>query len=70
MKSFKERIEIIKKEDRELEEKAVKMSDKQFEKYYNALLKKYKVEDVSELDKKMRKKFFDEIEANVQADDE
>lgn len=53
-----------------IEEKAKEMSDKEYEKYFKSLLKKYKVKDVSELSDKDKKKFFDEIEKNVQADNE
>ena len=51
-------------------EKAKEMSDKEYEKYFKAMLKKYKVNDPSELDKNKRKKFIDEIESNVKADNE
>ena len=51
-------------------EKAKEMTDKEYEKYFRAMLKKYKVKDPSELDKNKRKKFFDEIDKNVNSDSE
>jgi len=63
MKGFKEYFKSI-------EEKAKQMSDKQFDRYFKQLLKKYKVKDIEELSDKDRKKFFKEIDDNVKADDE
>ena len=51
-------------------EKAKEMTDKEYEQYFKAMLKKYGVKDPSELDKNKRKKFFDEIDKNVKSDRE
>lgn len=63
MKSFKEYF-------KSLEEKAKKMNDKEFDRFYKKLLKKYGVKDLEDLSKEDKKKFFNDIEKNVQADDE
>lgn len=46
------------------------MTGKEYDKYFQSLLKRYRVKDISELSDKDKKKFFDEIEKNVKADDE
>lgn len=54
----------------EIEEKAKEMSNKEYDKYFQQLLKKYKAKDIEDLSKEDKKKFFNDIEKNVKADSE
>ena len=55
---------------RKMFEAAKEMSNKEYDLFFQKLLKKYKVSDISELDKKQKAKFFDEIDKAVKSDEE
>ena len=53
---------------KDIYEKAKEMSNKEYDLYFQKLLKKYKVSDVSDLSDKDKSKFFKEIDKNVKGD--
>ena len=53
---------------KDIYEKAKDYTDKEYDLYFQKLLKKYKVSDVSELSDKDKSKFFKEIDKAVKSD--
>ena len=49
-------------------EKSKEMSNKEYDLYFQKLLKKYKIKDISELSDKDKSKFFKEIDRAVKSD--
>jgi len=62
----------LKEEVEEVEEEVVEQSDKQkaYQEFFEKTLKKYGVKSPSELSDEDKKKFFDEVDAGWNADDE
>ena len=54
----------------EMFEKAKKVTDKEHEKIFNGLLKKYKARGIDDLSDKDKKKFFNELDKMIDADKE
>ena len=51
-------------------EKVKKVTDKEYEKIFNDLLKKYKAKGIDALSDKDKKKFFNELDKMIDADKE